>query len=88
MSGTYQVMLKITLTLILTLTHTRPPMFDWLQRCNNSHSVIINIIDGYAVRHCRAMSVDKFCGLPLLVFISLEILHKPFLSCSVNLFQH
>ena len=37
MSGTYQVMLKITLT--LTLTYARPPMFDRLQRLNNSYSV-------------------------------------------------
>ena len=48
MSGTYQVMLKITLTLtqtpILALTYTRPPMFDRLQRRNNSHSVVLTAI--------------------------------------------
>jgi len=49
-SGTYHVMLKITLTLTLTLiltltlTYTRPPMFDRLQRRNNSHSVVLTAI--------------------------------------------
>jgi len=33
MSGTYQVILKIT------LTYTRPSMFNRLHRRNNSHSV-------------------------------------------------
>ena len=42
-SGQGQVMLKITLTITLTLTYTWPPMFDRLQRRNNSHSAFINI---------------------------------------------
>ena len=52
MSGRGQVMLKIT----LTVTDTRPPMFDRLQRRNNSHSVF-----SIFFQHLRLFLLIKRC---------------------------
>ena len=60
-------MLKITLTLTLTLTYrpTRPPMFDRLQRRNNSHSNIIckdRRCNGWRVGHAGLSTADPLTG--------------------------
>ena len=63
MSGRGQVMLKITLTLILTLTYTRPPMFDRLQRRHNSRSVLLFVDE----------TAENVCILPYFILFFLFI---------------
>ena len=74
-NGLGQVMPEITLTLTLTLTYTRTPMFDRLQRRNNSHSVLVMLsLCGVMLNQLKSLLYRCAITLPLRPLVSTSII--------------